>query len=143
MVGINQCTMAALSMATIAALIDGPGLGGPVVQSLGSLDIGGAFVAGFLIVVLAIMLDRTTTAASERSELMARSGKAGTRRRRVILVVLGVVTAVLVYLSHIQVGFARVPDKPALGRPTADFVSKLTDSVVGAIEGFTNGLKTW
>ena len=29
--GLNQCTMAALSMATIAALINGPGLGQPVV----------------------------------------------------------------------------------------------------------------
>ena len=28
-VGINQCTMAALSMATIAALVNGPGLGMP------------------------------------------------------------------------------------------------------------------
>jgi glycine betaine/proline transport system permease protein len=140
-VGLNQCTLAALSMATIAALIDGPGLGGPVVQALGSLDIGGAFVAGFLIVVVAIMLDRTTTAASERSEVLARSGQADTRRRRIILAVLGVVTAVLVYLSHTQIGFAQVPSKPSLGGPTADFVSKLTDSVVNSIDGFTNGLK--
>jgi glycine betaine/proline transport system permease protein len=140
-VGLNQCTMAALSMATIAALIDGPGLGGPVVQALGSLDIGGAFVSGFLIVVVAIMLDRTTTAASERSEELARSGKADTRRRRLILAGLGLVTLVLVYLSHTQIGFAQVPSKPALGRPTAEFVSKLTDSVVNAIDGFTNGLK--
>ena len=29
-VGINQCTMAALSMATIAAFVNGPGLGKPV-----------------------------------------------------------------------------------------------------------------
>ena len=31
-VGINQCMMAALSMATIAALVNGPGLGKPVVS---------------------------------------------------------------------------------------------------------------
>ena len=43
-VGLNQCTMAALSMATIAALINGPGLGQPVAQALQSLDIGNAFV---------------------------------------------------------------------------------------------------
>jgi glycine betaine/proline transport system permease protein len=140
-VGLNQCTMAALSMATIAALIDGPGLGGPVVQSLQSLDIGAAFVGGFLIVVVAIMLDRTTTAASERGEVLARAGRADTRRRRIILLGLGIVTAVLVYLSHIQSGFAQVPSSPALGRPTADAVSKITDSVVNTVEGFTSGLK--
>ena len=66
-VGINQCMMAALSMATIAALVNGPGLGKPVVSALQVLNVGAASVAGLAIVVMAIMLDRTTTAASERS----------------------------------------------------------------------------
>ena len=67
-VGINQCTLAALSMATIAAFVNSPGLGKPVVAALQNLDVGGAAVAGLAIVLVAIMLDRTTTAASERSE---------------------------------------------------------------------------
>ena len=67
-VGINQCTMAALSMATIAALVNGPGLGRPVVDALQILNVGQASVAGIAIVLIAIMLDRTTTAASERTE---------------------------------------------------------------------------
>ena len=66
-VGINQCMMAALSMATIAALVSGPGLGGPVVTALQNLDVGKASVASLAIVAMAIMLDRTTTAASERT----------------------------------------------------------------------------
>ncbi len=65
-VGINQCTMAALSMATIAALVNSPGLGRPVVSALQTLNVGAASVAGLAIVAMAIMLDRTTTAASER-----------------------------------------------------------------------------
>jgi glycine betaine/proline transport system permease protein len=65
-VGINQCTMAALSMATIAALVNGPGLGKPVVAALQIQNVGAASVAGLAIVLMAIMLDRTTTAASER-----------------------------------------------------------------------------
>ena len=44
-VGINQTTMAALSMATIAAFINGPGLGQPVVRALNALRVGDAFVA--------------------------------------------------------------------------------------------------
>jgi glycine betaine/proline transport system permease protein len=67
-VGVNQCTMAALSMAVIAAFVAGPGLGQDVSQALQNLDVGTATVAGGLIVVIAIMLDRTTTAASERRE---------------------------------------------------------------------------
>jgi glycine betaine/proline transport system permease protein len=66
-VGVNQCTMAALSMATIAALVNGPGLGKPVVAALQVQNVGAASVAGLAIVVMAIMLDRTTTAASERT----------------------------------------------------------------------------
>ena len=41
-VGINQCMMAALSMATIAALVNGPGLGKPVVAALQVLNVGAA-----------------------------------------------------------------------------------------------------
>ena len=73
-VGINQSMMAALSMATIAALVNGPGLGKPVVAALQVQNIGAASVAGIAIVLMAIMLDRTTTAASERSESQGRSG---------------------------------------------------------------------
>jgi glycine betaine/proline transport system permease protein len=66
-VGINQCTLAALSMATIAALVNGPGLGIPIVQALQIQNVGAASVASLAIVLMAIMLDRTTTAASERA----------------------------------------------------------------------------
>ncbi len=67
-VGINQCTMAALSMAVIAAFVAGPGLGQDVLEALNNLDVGTATVSGLLIVAIAIMLDRTTTAASESRE---------------------------------------------------------------------------
>ncbi|MCW2866986.1 MAG: putative glycine betaine transport system integral rane protein [Marmoricola sp.] len=73
-VGINQSMMAALSMATIASLVNSPGLGKPVNAALQVQNIGAAAVAGILIVLMAIMLDRTTTAASERSESTGRSG---------------------------------------------------------------------
>ena len=66
--GINQGTMAALSMVTIAALIAAPGLGQVVVRALQSLDVGTAVNAGLSIVLLAIVLDRVTTAASRRAE---------------------------------------------------------------------------
>ena len=73
-VGLNQTTLAALSMATLAAFVDGPGLGKPVLAGLRINDVGTAFVPGALIVVMAVMLDRTTTAASERAEKVARGG---------------------------------------------------------------------
>jgi glycine betaine/proline transport system permease protein len=66
-VGINQSMMAALAMATIASLVNGPGLGKPVLSALQIQNVGAASVSGLAIVLIAIMLDRTTTAASERS----------------------------------------------------------------------------
>jgi len=75
-VGINQCTMAALSMATIAAVVNGPGLGKPVVSALQIQNVGAASVAGLAIVAMAIMLDRTTTAASERGAGQSNVGSA-------------------------------------------------------------------
>ena len=65
-VGINQTIMAALSMVTVAALIDAPGLGETVLKALQTLDVGVAFNAGLAIVVIAIVLDRVTTAAGDR-----------------------------------------------------------------------------
>src|ERR1700712_2695707 len=73
-VGVNQCMMAALSMATIASLVNGPGLGKDVNAALQIQNVGAASVAGLLIVLTAIMLDRTITAASERSESQGRAG---------------------------------------------------------------------
>ena len=62
-VGINQTIMAALSMVTIAALIGGPGLGQVVLLALETTDVGTAFTGGLAVVILAIVLDRVTTAA--------------------------------------------------------------------------------
>ncbi|WP_415854042.1 ABC transporter permease [Sinomonas sp. G460-2] len=147
-VGINQCTMAALSMATIAALINGPGLGQPVLQALQSLDIGSAFVSGLAIVLMAIMLDRTTTAASERSSVQARvqrgsstGGLRGPRFRRLAIVAGAVVTAVALYLSHNYLAFAQFPSSPNLGTPLATVVSNAAQWIVNTFSGFTGWLK--
>ena len=135
-VGLNQCTMAALSMATIAALINGPGLGQPVAQALQSLDIGNAFVSGIAIVIMAIVLDRTTTAASERAEVAVRRGE-NPRTRRIVLIAGGVVALVCVYLSRLYLQLAEFPDEPDLGAPLAAGVSAFTDGLVKAVSGFT------
>src|SRR6478735_1220556 len=57
-VGVNQTMMAALAMATIAAYINGPGLGQPVIDGLKRGQFGTSFVAGLCIVIAAVMLDR-------------------------------------------------------------------------------------
>ncbi|MBC9730928.1 proline/glycine betaine ABC transporter permease [Streptomyces sp. TRM68367] len=66
LLGLNQTIMMALSMAVIASVIGGAGLGDRVYQALGSVDVGAALAAGIPIVLLAVVLDRVTGAAGER-----------------------------------------------------------------------------
>lgn len=139
-VGVNQTMMAALSMATIAALINGPGLGQPVAQALQSLDVGQAVVASLGIVVMAVMLDRVTTAASVRSELAIRRGGDGTRRR-VALGVGALAAAYLVYLSRTYSWAAAVPESPDLGSPIASATSAASEWFIDTFRGLTTGIK--
>jgi len=58
MAGLNQTIMLSLSMVVVAALVGADGLGVPVVRALNSVNTALGFESGFIIVVLAIVLDR-------------------------------------------------------------------------------------
>lgn len=58
MAGLNQTIMLSLSMVVIAALVGASGLGVPVVRALNSVNTALGFESGFIIVVVAIILDR-------------------------------------------------------------------------------------
>ncbi len=58
MVGLNQTIMLSLSMVVIAALVGADGLGKPVMQALSRVNTALGFESGFVIVVVAILLDR-------------------------------------------------------------------------------------
>lgn len=58
MAGLNQTIMLSLSMVVIAALVGANGLGVPVVRALNSVNTALGFESGFIIVVVAIILDR-------------------------------------------------------------------------------------
>ncbi len=64
--GITQCIMLSLSMVVIAALVGAGGLGVPVVRALNTVQIGMGFEAGFVIVLLAIILDRLSRPNDKR-----------------------------------------------------------------------------
>jgi glycine betaine/proline transport system permease protein len=143
-VGINQTTMCALSMVTIAALIDAPGLGRTVLDALQHVDVGTAFVGGLAIVVMAIVLDRVTTAASVRAEEAYRTGAGRShRRRRTILAVLGVLTLVAVYLSYTFVWAAQFPGPQqggAVGGYVADGVGHASNWAQSHLVGITDAI---
>ncbi len=60
MAGVNQTVMLALSMVVIASMIGAPGLGDKVLTALQRSQEGPGFVAGFGIVILAIIIDRVS-----------------------------------------------------------------------------------
>ncbi|MFJ9821814.1 ABC transporter permease [Streptomyces sp. NPDC101151] len=139
--GVNQTIMAALAMVTIAALIDAPGLGKTVVQALQSLDVGTAFNAGLAIVVMAIVLDRVTTAAAGRAEEARRSGGRLLTWRRPLLAAGGIAVAVLVYLSHTFVWAAEFPGDGSTGRHIASAADTTTTWLQDHLSGLTNALR--
>ena len=138
--GLNQTILAALSMAIIAAYINGPGLGKPVFAALTRNDFGGALVPGLLIVVMGIMLDRTTTAASLRSEVVARGGGEDPARRRIVLGALLVPVAAAIWYSRYSIDAAIFPETD-WGPNLADKANEWMDSLVSAIDGLTEGFK--
>ncbi|MDZ4095918.1 MAG: ABC transporter permease subunit [Paracoccaceae bacterium] len=66
MAGLNQTIMMSLAMVVIASLVSAPGLGVLVLRGIRNLDLGVGMIAGLGIVLLAIVLDRTSKAALDR-----------------------------------------------------------------------------
>ncbi|MBX6382122.1 MAG: proline/glycine betaine ABC transporter permease [Microbispora sp.] len=79
MAGINQVIMMALSMVVIAGMVGAQGLGSVVVQSVTQLDIGKGFEGGLAVVILAIYLDRLTSAAGARDLTRGRARRRAAR----------------------------------------------------------------
>ncbi|CAL9338414.1 hypothetical protein SUDANB1_00210 [Streptomyces sp. enrichment culture] len=139
--GVNQTIMAALAMVTIAALINAPGLGATVVQALQSLDVGTAFNAGLAIVVMAIVLDRVTTAASVRADTARGSDSPLLKWRRQLVVAGGVAAAVLVYLSHTYLWAAEFPGEGSTGSTIAKAATDVTTWAQDNLSGLTNAFR--
>ncbi|GAA1108862.1 ABC transporter permease subunit [Kribbella jejuensis] len=134
-VGINQTIMAALSMVTVAALIDAPGLGQTVLKALQTLDVGVAFNAGLAIVVLAIVLDRVTTAAGDRP------WRTASLKRKVLLGAGAVAVLVAIWFSRTYVWAAEFPSGVNVGSRIAVVTTDLTNWVQDVFGGFTYGVR--
>ena len=71
MAGVNQSIMLNLSMVVIAGMIGAGGVGAVVFGAITRLNVGRGFEGGLAIVILAVFLDRTTSAISERASRAA------------------------------------------------------------------------
>jgi len=62
MAGVNQVIMLSLSMVVIAGMVGAGGLGGEIVRAIGRINVGLGFEAGLSVVMIAMILDRLTSA---------------------------------------------------------------------------------
>lgn len=75
MAGVNQTTMMALAMVTIASMVAAGGLGDNVLRALQKNQVGEGLISGMAIVFLAIIFDRLTQAvASKQQDSMRAAG---------------------------------------------------------------------
>ncbi|MGC9535367.1 ABC transporter permease [Streptomyces sp. UG1] len=150
LLGLNQTIMMALSMVTIASVIGAGGLGEEVFRALSTVDVGGALAAGIPIVLLAIWLDRVTSAAGERlGEGAAPAGPALLHgwRAWILTAVSGVVLSAVGWLLLI----AEWPEawEVDIAPPVNDavdwFTSHLAEGVpvLGGTRTWADGFTTW
>ncbi len=93
MVGVNQCLMAALSMVIIAAVIGGfDDIGWEVLLTMRKAQFGQALLAGLVIVLFAIVIDRLSAA-------MARDRKRFNSRISFVIFGIGLVAGAALYLT--------------------------------------------
>lgn len=138
-VGINQTIMAALAMVTIAALIDAPGLGQVVIRALESLDVGRSFQAGLAIIILAVVLDRSTTAAASKVDT-GNIKKTSHRSHRTFLAVSAILTVVACYISRAVNWAGAFPGSGILGSNIAKYVDDYVNWFQMHFDTLTNAI---
>jgi glycine betaine/proline transport system permease protein len=129
---VNQTIMLALSMVVITSLIGAPGLGRNLQRELSKVNVGGAFDAGIAIVILAILLDRLTTAVAEWLDPRERAAhkRAG---GRLVTVALPVALVVIGLAAPAFVDATKFPDS---------FFFSFRDPVNAAVGWFTDTFRS-
>ncbi|MEV6112210.1 ABC transporter permease subunit [Streptomyces sp. NPDC052109] len=158
LLGLNQTIMMALSMAVIASVIGAGGLGDRVYQALASVDVGQALAAGIPIVLLAIVLDRVTSAAGAGERGAARSRTVGWPYALAVTVAVALATRLLGRLdwpSGVTLDIAEPVNRavdwmtghlysgvPVVGG-TADWAGHFTTWILDPVRGGLQWLPWW
>lgn len=139
--GINQTVMAAVSFVVVAALIGAPGLGKPVLSALIIRNVGQGFVAGFAVVFLAILMDRSTSAAAKRQDSFIPPTAKDIKRKRITLISMAVLAVVSVLVSRTVLWAAVWPKGITIAPQVERFTNDATAWVLSNLEIFTIGFK--
>ena len=88
---------------------------------------GDGVVAGLAVVLLAVMLDRSTSAAVNRDQSGYAAADAAKVRRRIGLAIFGVLTLIAIYLSRYLLWFAVFPEQLVFGERVAEAANAVSD----------------
>ena len=139
--GINQTVMAAVSFVVVAALIGAPGLGKPVIEALIIRNVGQGFVAGFAVVFLAILMDRSTSAAAKRQTSFIPPTAKEIKRKQIILIGTGLLAAASVFISRTILWAAVWPKEIDISPQVARIANNATAWILDNLFIFTVGFK--
>ena len=139
--GINQTVMAALSFVVIAALIAAPGLGIPIVTALTIRNVGDGFVAGLAVVFVAIMLDRSTSAAAKTKVTFIPPTSKQIRRRQLSIGFMALVAAITIWMSRNLLWAAIWPKSLDFSDPVGNVTNSVTDWITTNFRFITVSLK--
>jgi glycine betaine/proline transport system permease protein len=140
MMGVNQTIMAALSMVIIAAVIGGfADIGWEVLSTMRKAQTGQSLLAGIVIALMAMMMDRISRGFAERSgQLRVRAAAKGWRRYPHVTAALGTAVAIVVVAKMAPV----LHDFPeAWVFYPAEAINGVVTYITTNYYGFTSGLK--
>ena len=94
MVGVNQTTMAALSMVIIAAIIGGfDDIGWEVLSTMRKAQFGQSLLAGLVIALIAMIMDRISWGFTDRDRFLKPGGASFLQRHAMLVIALVAMTA--------------------------------------------------
>ena len=134
LLGINQTTMASLSMVIVASIIGGTAdIGWAVLSTMRKASFGESFLAGIVIALIAMIMDRISWDLATRDRALHLAERSFMERHRHLLIGL-LLAAVLFAVAQILPALAEYP------REWRFFPAKPID---GAIEMFVVTFKSW
>ncbi|MEO0379620.1 MAG: ABC transporter permease subunit [Pseudomonadota bacterium] len=115
LLGVNQSTMASLSMVIIASIIGGTSdIGWEVLSTMRKAQFGESLLAGFVIALMAMALDRITYGFATRDSFGASAlqGRRAALTGGAIIVVIGLLSLVLPFLRDWPEAWTVYPSEP-------------------------------
>jgi len=134
LLGVNQTTMASLSMVIVASIIGGTAdIGWAVLSTMRKASFGESFLAGIVIALIAMIMDRVSWDLAARDRDPRWAERPFLKRHRHLLIGLGLV-AIFFIAAQFQTALAEYP------RDWRFFPAKPID---GAIQMFVITFKSW